>query len=400
MDPKGDQTCMATTGSARVFVDPAPLERTYAPDTVVGRTRERAALERSTMDALRSSAPEHVGVYGGSGTGKTLLVDVVTDAVLEELEAAAGVVRVSCAAQERTYRVAISLVNALRGDDPLASTGYPLETVLESLRDRLTARDDPLLVVLDDVQVLDLGSDALASLFGVLLTNPDVAVVVVADDPRFRNELEWSLRQRFAGREVHFPAYDRETLLEILEARAAVAFRSGAVDEAVLERCASLGVDAGGSAWRAIRLLREAGRAAERDASDRVELAHVEVGRDGLAAVRLRETLPDTPHAGLAVLALAEATAEPGVEPRMRRCYERYRELCGETDLDPVGERAVQGYLRDLSEADFLSTERHHCDSPGQYYVYELATDPAAVYRVLRDADVPGAALQASRLSE
>lgn len=388
---------MPATGDVRVIVDHAPLERSYAPDAAVGRTRETAELRRSMEEALSTAEPSHVAVYGDEGTGKTLLVDTVASELRGAVTPSPDVARVSCSSQERAYRVAISIVNALRTDDALASTGYPMDGVLEMLSEELAARSDPLLLVLDDVQALDLESTALHELFDVLLTDPGVAVVVVADDPRFRNDLDWSLRQRFAGREVHFPAYERETLVAILAERVDAAFRDDVVVDAVIEDCAEYAVaEAGGSAWTAIRLLAGAGRLAAERSSARVAREHVAAAQEELTASRVREVLPDSPHAGLALLALAEAAVAPERQPRIRHCYAGYEELCRRVGFDPVGERAVHGYLRTLRGADLLATERRHSESPGQYFVYHLSVDPAVVVDALRDTDLPAAAVDAT----
>lgn len=392
---------MSATGDVRVIVDGAPLERSYRPDAIVGRTRETTELRRSMEEALSTADPSHVAVYGGDGTGKTLLVDAVATDLRSTLDPSPDVVRVSCATEGRAYRVAISVVNSLRPDDPLASTGYPMDGVLETLSEDLAERSDPLVLVLDDVQALDLGAPALQELFDVLLANPGVAVVVVADDPRYRNELDWSLRQRFAGREVHFPAYEHETLTAVLSDRVEAAFRDGAVDDSVVERCAEVAVsEGGGSAWMAIELLRRAGwRTAERSAR-RVTREDVAVALESVTAARVRDALPDSPHAGLALLALAEATEDPQRQPRTRHCYQGYEELCRRVDFDPVGERAVQGYLRDLRRADLLETERRHSDAPGQYFVYHLSVDPANVTAALRETELPPAAFDGTALDD
>lgn len=392
---------MSATEERAPITDSSPLQRSYEPETLVGRARERSELLRSASEALEASDPSHVAVYGGDGTGKTLLVDAVAASIREDRDLAPALARVSCASEQRAYHVAIAVVNALRTENELASTGYPMTGVLERLSGELAARSAPLLLVLDDVQALDLGSRSLQDLFDVLLTDPDVAVVVVADDPRYRNELDWSLRQRFAGREVHFPAYEAETLRAVLRDRVDAAFEDGAVGDDVVEACATAAVEeGGGSAWTAIRLLRAAGRIAGERSSEGVERADVDAALDVIEASRVRDALPDSPHAGLALLALAETALDPERAPRMRHCYPAYEQLCRRIDFEPVGERAVHGYLRELRRADLLETERRHSESPGQYFRYELSVEPETAVDALRDTDLPAAAFDGSVVAE
>jgi cell division control protein 6 len=382
-DPDGP----ATRSPDREWLDPS-----RQPPDIVDRTAERDGC-REAVAALTRGDARGLFVSGDPGLGKSL---VVRDAVDTVDTADWTVGRVDCHEFGTEYRLAVAVVNALRGRQRLSPTGHSREAVTAALSTELDRR--PTLLVFDDLTT-DSPLDLLDELAG-LDVDPPLATICVADTLAVRNELSFRARRRVCEREIRFSRYDQGTVRRILTDRARAALSADAVTDEVLDFLTLSVVDRyGGDLSRGISLLAHAVENTAEQGTRAVTLDDVDAARTALATERVREAVTGSPiHRGLTLGATVAAAGSEG-RPRFDEVFAVYERAARAATVDPITDRGVHNHLGALRQAGLVTVTSHRSGSPGHFYRYHLAVDPEAVRRGLADA-LPTAAADTFGLGE
>lgn len=358
-----------------VLAAPAALTPAYDGATIVDREAIVTSYRDAVAEMLDGDDP-HLFISGPPGTGKSLLTRHVLD---EELGAEQRSVVVQCAEHDSAYGVAVTLANALDpAGDTLASTGHSEQAVMEVLADRLI-ETTATVVVLDGVDAV--ATDPLVPTVADATVETDLATILVASDRTLRNDLPYPIRRRLCARELHVERYDADIVREILRSRVAAAFEEGVVSPEALDRCTTLVQSAlDGDVGEGVRLLAFVAIVADEDGTERVTADHVGRAHDRLASQRIQDHLAEaSPHRAGCLRALHERVTAAGDAPRIDDLYATYREHCEIDGLDSISKRGFHDHLRALRDAGLVSVTSHRSGTPGHYYRYHLAVQPAAV---------------------
>jgi cell division control protein 6 len=256
----------------RLFKTESALSASYTPDTVVGRDEEIQQLETALTPLTRRSAPENVIAYGPAGVGKTTTVTYVCDQLEDRSRVRA--VHINC----WQYNTRSSLLSQLLIElgYPAPRKGKPVDELLRRLHEWI-AKHQCLAIVLDEFDRQRAQTDIIYDLHHVsAAVDNELGVILISNQPPGEIHLDPRSRSRLNYRPVYFARYDTDALYDILQARAATAFRSDAVVDDALERIAARVADTGGDCRHAIELLHRAGRIADREQADTVTTTHVE----------------------------------------------------------------------------------------------------------------------------
>lgn len=356
--------------AGEIFTTRDALTERYDPASLPERTDEMAVL----TDALATPHEGHAGmlVYGRPGSGKTT---AVRHAFADTLADDGAPVRVEGRPGWSAYALAHALAEALGLD--LARTGHAYDDVIDAVRAALgDSRRYALLV--DDADRV--GGDTLSSVVADAFEGVGPGrLVVVSNELTLRNELSATARALLGDRELAFAPYDRATLRSIVERRAAVALREGAVADGVLDRVAAVGTDRGGDARAAITLLRSAADLAVEESVDRITDEHVERARDDLRVLELADELSTLPvHERLTLAALARLARTSETPAGVEEIQVVYESVCTDANLTASGGRAVRNYLANLVERGLVTK----LDGPGRlrYEPEPRPTDFAAAF--------------------
>lgn len=378
-----------------VFANKDALGESYQPNQIEERDEEIEEYMHALQPIIDGWEPNNVFVYGNTGVGKT----AVTEYLLGQLQSDVAtyddidlsVIFLNCKTLNSSYQVAVELVNELRqSGNEISSTGYPQQTVFNKLYDELEAIGGTVLLVLDEIDSIGERDELLYELPRARahgnLDQTKIGVIGISNDFKFRDELDPRVQDTLCERELQFPPYDAPELENILQSRADVAIREGAVADGVLGFCAALAARDSGSARQALDLLRLAGEVAESEDATCIELDHAERARSRLERERVEEGMRElTTHGRLALLAVVSKTAKQETPSRTRAVYDEYVSLCESAGTDTLAQRSVHNHLSDLRMLGILSASENRSGSRGNYYSYELNVPFASAIEAMSD---------------
>lgn len=244
-----------------VFADEYPPRRLLHRDPEVEQLMRWWARRQDTL------------LYGASGVGKTTLARHTLQRFAAESDADVASVR---AMGRSTAGILRAILDALPGPNPGRTT--PREDLALQLRERV---DGPTVVVLDE------GGDLPETAALERLADIDeVAACVICHDPdKWLAAADHAARRRFRSAALQVDRFSTGELVDILERRAAVGLRDGAVERTQLERIAD-GV--AGVARNGIQVLRAAAERATREGHTAIRDDDIE-GAYELAEARIRK---------------------------------------------------------------------------------------------------------------
>jgi archaeal cell division control protein 6 len=338
------------------------LSPDYIPDDLPFRESQIRQVAQIIAPALHGSKPSNLLLYGKTGTGKT----AVARLVVEKLQAQDASKQIAtCYVNTRIsgteYRTLAKIAESLPLDEDkkIPGTGLSIGTVLGRIFDSIKTTKAHLIIVLDEIDYLvnTYGDDVLYQFTraGEHVEPGFFTIVGISNDLKFKDELDPRVLSSLGEEELVFPPYTTEELYAILAARAKIAFKAGAVPNAVLNLCAALAGSEHGDARRAVDLLRVAGEIAEREgihqltedcirrASERVESNRVE---DALRSLPIQNKLvlltasrfPDGTNTGDLYLAYEGLSRQLGIQGLTQR---RVSGILAELDLLGLLEAAV-----------------------------------------------------------
>ncbi|WP_231189794.1 orc1/cdc6 family replication initiation protein [Haladaptatus sp. DYF46] len=369
----------------------------YTPDTFVGRDDELDEYHEALEPVIYGEQPNNIFLYGKTGVGKTaatkyLLRNLEEDAnQFEDLELATAYI--NCDGFETSYRVGVALINALRDPaDQISESGYSTSEIYAMLWDDLDADGGIVLLVLDEVDHINQGEDSILYQLSRARENENlrearVGVIGISNDLTFRDRLSPKVRSSLCERTISFPHYTATELLEVLEQRSEVAFKSNVLSNEVLPKCAALGAQSAGDARHALDLLLTAGDIARGNESETVQERHVDHALERVEKEEITEGISNlTEHEQHILYALATLDAEDGTPVRSREIYPRYRNMCSLSGRDAHTSRWLRDHLDELGMLGILSvTEKNEGLAGGKYREYDLQQELTLVVNALED---------------
>ncbi len=305
---------------------------------MVHRDSQIQEIKRNLEPLLEDDSPRNMLLYGPPGTGKTTMAQYVVDELQRySSEVVSG--RVNCWRYPSRFKVYYNLLRDL-GVNLIHRTGTPTDELVDKFREKISKR--PSIIILDEVDQIeeerilyDFAREEQAAL--IMIANKETALYDV--DDRIRSSLQGT-------REIHFPAYSREELVDILEDRREWGLRKEAVETSLLHRIANR---AEGDARVALNALRIAAEEAE---GQEMENITQEVVEDALPEAEEEDKSKSVdklnPHQkALYDIIREEEKVKPG------ELYEKYRERVDE----PKVERTLRKYLQKMDHYRLIEAE-------------------------------------------
>jgi cell division control protein 6 len=366
----------------RIFKNKDALGESYQPDNIEQRDEEIEEYMDALQPVVDSWEPNNIFLYGNTGVGKSAVTDYIMadlkEAVEEFDDIDLTVISINCKATNSSYQVAVSLINTMRPEGgEISETGHPQPAVFNKLFNELEDIGGTILIVLDEVDAIGDRDDLLYELprarANGKLDEAKVGVIGISNDFKFREQLDPRVQDTLCEREIQFPPYDSNELINILDARADVAINDDCLGSGVVEYCSALAARDSGSARQALDLLRLAGEIAENNDDSQIEESHVDTAQSKLEQERVEEGMRElTTHGRLTLLATISKAAKEETPCRTREIYNEYVSLCEQSAFDPLIQRSVHNHLSDLVMLGILSSKENRIGSRGNYYRYEL----------------------------
>jgi cell division control protein 6 len=347
-----------------IFVNKEALQARYQPKTLLHREKLVADLAAILAPSLRGELCSNIFVYGTTGTGKTSVMRWVADQLAAKAAAAAAPLKVIYVniklerVADTEYRLFAFLGEQLGASIP--TTGLPTSHVFEVFKKVVETQEGVIIVILDEVDRLisKTGDDVLYNLtrMNADLARSKVCIAGITNDLKFLDALDPRVRSSLSEEEIIFPPYNALQLQDILAERASIAFKAGAVDEAVIKKAAAQAAREHGDARKALDLLRVAGELAERAGERQVTLAHLDLAESRIDSDRILETVKSQPRQSKAVLFSIMRLS--GEEVSTGDVYETYRRTCQSSGLSVLTPRRVSDLISELDMLGIVSATK------------------------------------------
>lgn len=355
-----------------IFTDKAVLLSSYAPEAVLFREEQLQEVANILAPALRVEKPSNLFVYGKTGTGKTLSVRHVINSmsqIAQNNNILLKAIYINCKLKkiaDTEYRLIAQIIKEFGQEVP--PTGLPTDEVYNIFYKLLDEKKQVILLVLDEIDQLTrkIGDDVLYNLTRINseTKNSQICLIGISNNLIFVENLDPRVKSSLSEEELIFPPYNALQIQEILRQRAQKAFKEGAMQPGVIEKCSAYAARDHGDARRAIDLLRIAGELAERSGSSIIEITHLDEAERKVETDTILNAIINQPKQFQSVLYALLLVSPQKKNFFTGEIYEVYKELCKKTKLNVLTQRRVSDILAEL---DMLGVINAKIISKGRY---------------------------------
>jgi len=340
-----------------LFKNKQTLQSNYSPEDIPHREKQIEQIASILAPSLLGEKTSNLFIYGKTGTGKTLSVQHVSNELTKRARDS-KVLRIeylNCKLKkvaDTEYRILAELIHKLGGSVP--PTGLPTDQVYLRFLEILEKSDEKLLIlILDEVDqaVKKISDNFLYNLtrLNSELNKIQITIVGISNDLRFLDSLDPRVRSSLSEEELVFPPYNALQLQDILKKRADQSFKPGAVNEGVIAKCAAFAAREHGDARRALDLLRVAGEIAEREASNKIKIEHIDKANDKIERDKILDIVETEPKQFQLVLySIINLMKKTKENIFTGDIYSYYQELCKEAKVDILTQRRVSDILAEF----------------------------------------------------
>jgi cell division control protein 6 len=372
-----------------VFRDEAKLDINYVPYKLPHRDKELSLLMEFFSFTLQypEKMAQRVMITGDVGTGKTVLSQRFgTDVAREAGKHGTNLryVHVNC----REYRGSLLLIlhHAISVFHPnFPGRGYSAEELLRTFVQILDQENAYVILTLDEFDSLveKEGSEAVYKLTRLQETRQNkpqrLSLICILRNLNGIQQLDSSTRSTLQSNVISLEKYSRQQLIDILDDRVSMAFRSSAVPEETVGLVAELALAENGNARFGIELLWRAGKYADAEGLGTVapECARRAVSSI-IPAVRKGELASFSLHEKLFLLSIARLfNKSQKVRISLSEAEQAYAVVCEEFTTKPHSHTQLWTYLQTFSVAGIIEKEVSATDSRGRSTLICLPRIPA-----------------------
>jgi cell division control protein 6 len=260
---------------------------------------------------------------------------------------------IRCTDYTTEYQVIARLCQQLGRDVPYR--GWTKAEIVNTFRNMFKknafGQDMILMVVLDEIDIL-LRNDGDGLLYTLTRTD-NVSILSISNYVEFKKFIKPRVRSSLRDREIVFPPYGAQQLVDILEERSKMSFKEGALDDDVIPLCAALAAKEEGDARYALDLLRTAGEIADERDSDKVLGDFVREAKDYIEHNKITDIILTLPSQQQRVLEAILYLTKRKEEITSGRLYEVYKEIA---KGDSVSYRRIFDFINELEMLGLIST--------------------------------------------
>jgi cell division control protein 6 len=342
-----------------IFKDKIYLQSNYKPEEIPHRNDQIKQIASILAPALRGDRTSNLFLYGKTGTGKTLSIQYVKDALYKRIKKESSfelkIEYLNCKLKkvsDTEYRILAELIKQLGGEVP--STGLPTQAVYDKFVDLIDSKKQLIILILDEIDqtVKKISNNFLYNLtrLNSELSKSQLSVVGISNDLTFLDEVDPRVRSSLSEEEIVFPPYNAIQIQEILNKRANNAFKEGVLEDGVIAKCAAYAAREHGDARRALDLLRVAGELAEREGNDKILLKHIDDANSKIEKDKILDVISSEPRQFQLVLySIFKLSEISGENPFFTGdIYNYYQDLCKKNKIEILTQRRVGDIIQEF----------------------------------------------------
>ncbi|WP_440765070.1 Cdc6/Cdc18 family protein [Natronorubrum sp. DTA7] len=380
-----------------VFADERLLEITHlpGPDRIVGRDEQMQRVADALNPAIFGSEPNHLFIFGKTGTGKSLISRSITQRVISEAQRDDITVKyafIDCGEQNTEASIVKTIAQLVNEPDKsgvsVPDRGLGTGDYYKRLWQAVDHCTDVTIVILDEIDMLE-DDEVLRKLSRAgenrRISDSSIGIIGISNKIDFPDHLSERVKSSLSRDELVFSPYDANQLVEILEKRRD-AFHDGVLSDDVIPLTAALAAQEHGDARKAIDILRNAGRIAKKQDATRVTADHVRDAKEKTEADRFNELIEGSPQQAKAILYSLTLLTENSSEKEFptKIIYNQYKSIARQLDFDVLSERRVQEILQEQNFLNVIQSEREgRGRGRGAHAKHRLLENPSIVRKVL-----------------
>ncbi|MBM4241603.1 MAG: AAA family ATPase [Euryarchaeota archaeon] len=339
-----------------VFKEKKYLDHRFLPDRLPHREEQISSIAKYWVEALNNVTPPDITIYGKTGTGKTAVAKFAMKQLIHAGKGKNTNIRaeyVRCTDYTTEYQVIARLCQQLGQDVPYR--GWTKGEVINSFRNlfrrNVFGKDLILLVVLDEIDIL-LKKDGDGILYTLTRTD-NVSIVSISNFVDFKRFIKPRVKSSLRDREIVFPPYGAQQLVDILQERTTLSFKANVLKDDVIPLCAALAAKEEGDARYALDLLRTSGELADEKGTEIVYGDYVREAKDYIEHNKITDIVMTLPTQQQRVLESILYLTKRKEEITSGRLYEVYK---FKSKGDTVTYRRIFDFINELEMLGIIST--------------------------------------------
>ena len=343
-----------------IFKDKSYIQTQHKPKTVPHRSDEIKMVASILAPVLRGERTSNLFVYGNTGTGKTLSVLYVKDAIEQRMKKnprddfELKIEYLNCKLKQvadTEYRILAALMKQMGEDVP--STGLPTQEVYARFINLIDSKKQVIVLILDEIDqiVNKISNNFLYSLtrLNSELSQSQISVVGISNDLTFLDNVDPRVKSSLSEEEIIFAPYNALQIQDILNKRVEQAFHENVLDPGVVPKCAAYASRESGDARRALDLLRVAAELAERAGSKTINISHIDEAKNKIEKDKILEIIRGHPKQFQIVLySIIQLSMKNKDAFFTGDVYANYQNLCDLFRSDVLTQRRVGDIIQEF----------------------------------------------------